>query len=169
MAWLKEYSGSPHVPASRRSAHQPSSAVRPGQLGTVIHNNRQHVCCEENLEKSAIRHLTEQRAAMSFTGFPEEQSEDGERLTSGSSSNTKVKLGTNRRQKEKLMLAAANQKARSVIECSGDLEMLPTEARLSTTPATSSSITSSPVKLKISGDSYLLERLLLSTRTYTCR
>ena len=87
---------------------------------------------------------------MSFTGFPEEQSEDGERLTSGSSSNTKVKLGTNRRQKEKLMLAAANQKARSVIECSsGDLDMLPSEARLAPTPASS---TTSPVKLKITGE-----------------
>ena len=88
---------------------------------------------------------------MSFTGFPEEQSEDGERLTPGSSSNTKVKLGTNRRQKEKLMLAAANQKARSVIECSGDLDMdmLPSEARLAPTPT--SSLTS-PVKLKITGE-----------------
>ena len=89
---------------------------------------------------------------MSFTGFPDDQPEDGERLTSAPSSSNKVKLSTNRRQKEKLMLAAANQKARSVIECSGDLEMLPTEARLSTTPAASSSTTSSPVKLKISGE-----------------
>ena len=86
---------------------------------------------------------------MSFTGFPEEQPEDGERLTSGSRSNTKVKLGTNKRQKEKLMLAAANQKARSVIECSGDLDMLPSEARLAPTPASS---TTSPVKLKITGE-----------------
>ena len=90
---------------------------------------------------------------MSFTGFPEEQSEDGERLTSGSSSNTKVKLGTNRRQKEKLMLAAANQKARSVIECSGDLDMLPSEARLAPTPT--SSLTS-PVKLKITGELHII-------------
>ena len=89
---------------------------------------------------------------MSFTGFPDDHLEDGERPASGPSSSNKVKLGTNRRQKEKLLLAAANQKARSVIECSGDLEMLPSEARLSASPATSASTTtSSPVKLKITG------------------
>lgn len=87
---------------------------------------------------------------MSFTGFPDDHLEDGERLPSAATSSNKVKLSTNRRQKEKLMLAAANQKARSVIECSSDLEMLPSEARLSASPAPSSS-TASPVKLKITG------------------
>ena len=88
---------------------------------------------------------------MPFTGFPEDQAEDGQRLTSSSN---KLKLSTNRRQKEKLMLAAANQKARSVIECSGDLEMLPSEARLSSSPPTSSKVPSSAVKLKIAGQIY---------------
>ena len=88
---------------------------------------------------------------MPFTGFPEDQAEDGQRLTSSSN---KLKLSTNRRQKEKLMLAAANQKARSVIECSGDLEMLPSEARLSSSPPTSSKVPSSAVKLKIAGEIY---------------
>ena len=156
-------------PSRRRSAHQASSAVSPGNSYT-----QQHICCEQYFSKVTACFINVDqshylRVRMSFTGFPDDQPEDGERLTSAASSSNKVKLSTNRRQKEKLMLAAANQKARSVIECSGDLEMLPTEARLSTTPATSSSITSSPVKLKISGDSYLLERLSLSTRTYTCR
>ena len=133
--------------------------IRPAQLwaqGTVIHNNTYVVknilakltACIINVDQSS-QYL---RVRMSFTGFPDDQPEDGERLTSAASSSNKVKLSTNRRQKEKLMLAAANQKARSVIECSGDLEMLPTEARLSTTPAASSSTTSSPVKLKISGE-----------------
>merc|ERR1712110_988821 len=118
---------------------------------------QQHICCEQYFSKVTACFINVDqshylRVRMSFTGFPDDQPEDGERLTSAASSSNKVKLSTNRRQKEKLMLAAANQKARSVIECSGDLEMLPTEARLSTTPATSSSITSSPVKLKISDD-----------------
>ena len=133
--------------------------ISPAQLwaqATVIHNNTYVVnnilakltACIINVDQSS-QYL---RVRMSFTGFPDDQPEDGERLTSAPSSSNKVKLSTNRRQKEKLMLAAANQKARSVIECSGDLEMLPTEARLSTTPAASSSTTSSPVKLKISGE-----------------
>ena len=41
---------------------------------------------------------------MSFNGFPD-VNEEGQ-----ASSTNKVKLGTNKRQKEKLLLAAANQK-----------------------------------------------------------
>ena len=44
---------------------------------------------------------------MSFTGFPDSSTEDG------ASSVNKIKLNTNKRQKEKLLLAAANRKVNS--------------------------------------------------------
>ena len=136
--------------------------IRPAQLSaqrTVTHNNT-YVIVKKILGKVTawfinFDHRLHLRIRMSFTGFPDDHLEDGERLPSAASSsnNNKVKLSTNRRQKEKLLLAAANQKARSVIECSSDLEMLPSEARLSASPAASTSTTtSSPVKLKITGE-----------------
>lgn len=78
----------------------------------------------------------------SFTGFHDDdhQTED---LTSSSN---KVKLSTNRRQKEKLLQAAANQKMKSVIDCSS-ANFLSPDARLSAPPAPAAS-----VKLKISED-----------------
>jgi len=78
----------------------------------------------------------------SFTGFHDDdhQTED---LTLSSN---KVKLSTNRRQKEKLLQAAANQKMKSVIDCSS-ANFLSPDARLSAPPAPAAS-----VKLKISED-----------------
>ena len=70
-----------------------------------------------------------------FTGFPDNAEE------ASNPGINKQGHGNSRRQKEKLLMAAANQKTRSVVGCSGDV--LPPEARLST-PA--------PVKLKVSGE-----------------
>ena len=78
----------------------------------------------------------------SFTGFHDDD-HPTEDLTSSSN---KVKLSTNRRQKEKLLQAAANQKIKSVIDCSS-ANFLSPDARLSAPPAPAAS-----VKLKISED-----------------
>ena len=82
---------------------------------------------------------------MSFSGFPDVPDDNGEPSTSTLNKTKAGLTNTNRRQKEKLLLAAANQKMKSVVDCSSS--SLPQEARLSA-PA---SAISSTVKLKISG------------------
>lgn len=102
---------------------------------------------------------------MSFSGFPDapDTPEDVRDQSAPTLSKSKVGLSnnTNRRQKEKLLLAAANQKAMSVVDCSGST--LPPEARL----AASSTASASAVKLKISDDGkcQVLEKTIKTENT----
>jgi len=74
---------------------------------------------------------------MSWTGFTEDPADSDISKTPG---NRKTKLST-KKQREKLLVAAASQKTNSVVDCS---DSLPAEARLTQPPPTT------PVKLKVS-------------------
>jgi len=84
---------------------------------------------------------------MPFTGFPDSTT-DG--TSSSTTSKLKNNIKTNKKQKEKLLQAAANQKMKSVVDCSSNLTPLQPEEMLSSNGQQSSP--QNTVKLKVLDD-----------------